>query len=62
MVEAQPELVSPEAEALLVELAAAQEDEGARATIERHRALLARCREVGVVAAFAELQAGRAQS
>ncbi len=55
MVESQPDLLSAEADALLARLAQAQTDEGARQLIEAHRALLARCREVGVAEAFEEV-------
>jgi len=56
LLEAFPDLLSAEADALLEELAAALQEEGARRLIEQHGALLARCREVGIEAAFADLQ------
>jgi len=49
-----PELLNDEADALLAQLAQAQESAGARQAVEEHRALLHRCREVGIEAAFAE--------
>ena len=58
LVEQHPELLSDQADALLgqlVEAAQAQSDENARRTFEQHRALLRRCREVGVEKAFAAL-------
>ncbi|MDP9312270.1 MAG: tetratricopeptide repeat protein [Chloroflexota bacterium] len=61
MVESQAELLSSDADALLEQLAAAQQDEGARKTIEQHRVLLSRCREIGIAAAFAELPDWQAQ-
>jgi len=51
---AHPELLQPEVDAVLLELAAQQEHEGARQTIETYRLLLQRCREIGIAAAFAE--------
>jgi len=51
-----PELLQPEVDALLQEVATHQEDDRARASIEEHRLLLARCRDMGIDAAFAELQ------
>ena len=57
ILEAHPELLSDEADALLGELitaAQAQGDEDARRVFEEHRALLRRCREVGIEQAFAE--------
>jgi tetratricopeptide (TPR) repeat protein len=57
--EAHPELLQSEVDAVLLELAAQQEHEGARKTIETHRLLLQRCREIGIAAAFAEQGAGQ---
>ena len=57
IVEAHPELLSDEADALLgqlVQAAQAQGDEDARRILEEHRALLRRCREAGIARAFAE--------
>ncbi len=61
ILEADPELLSPEADALLQKLAAAQQNENARKMVEQYRDLLARCREVGIAPAFAELQKKRNQ-
>jgi hypothetical protein len=55
LLEAHPEFLDTEADTLLEQLAAAQQDDGLKQLIGQHRALLARCREVGIVAAFAEL-------
>ena len=55
VVEQHPELLTGVADGLLAQLADAHEDDGARRTVEEHRALLLRCREVGIEAAFAEL-------
>ena len=58
ILEAHPELLTDEADALLGQLlqaAQAQGDEDARHILEEHRALLRRCREVGIERAFAEL-------
>ncbi|HHH41554.1 MAG TPA: hypothetical protein ENK56_06070, partial [Chloroflexi bacterium] len=58
IVEQHPELLSDEADALLdqlIEAARVQGDESAQRTFEEHRALLRRCREVGVERAFAAL-------
>jgi tetratricopeptide (TPR) repeat protein len=52
-----PELLTDEADDLmgrLVDAARAQGDENGERVFEEHRALLRRCREVGVAAAFAE--------
>ena len=57
IVEEHPELLSDEADELLgqmVDAAQAQGDENARRVFEQHRALLRRCRGVGVERAFAE--------
>ncbi len=54
ILEQYPELLTDEANALLGQLTETQETEGARQTVETHRALLRRCREVGVERAFAE--------
>ena len=56
--EAHPELLTDEADALLgrlIDTAQARGDEAALRIFERHRALLRRCREVGIEQAFAEL-------
>ncbi len=55
IVEQHPELLTDAADALLEQLAAAQEDENARRAVEQHRALLRRCRADGIEAAFAEI-------
>jgi hypothetical protein len=57
--EVHPELLQPAVDGVLQELAARQEHEGARKTIETHRLLLQRCREIGIAAAFAEQGAGQ---
>src|SRR5579859_5545853 len=57
--EEHPELLQPEIDAMLQELATQQEQESASQSIEKHRLLLARCREVGIDAAFAELRIGQ---
>ena len=57
IVEAHPELLTDEADALLgqlVQAAQAQGDENARRLFGEHRALLRRCREAGIPRAFAE--------
>ena len=54
IIEEHPELLGQEADVLLGRLIQAQEDEGDRRYLEEHRAILARCREVGVDRAFAE--------
>ena len=54
LLEAHPELLQPEVDAVLLQLAAQQEHEGAHKTIETHRLLLQRCREIGIAAAIAE--------
>ena len=57
VVEQHAELLDGEADALLgqlVQAAGAQGDERARRLFEEHHALLRRCREVGIEAAFAE--------
>jgi len=57
VVEEHPELLTDEADALLgqlIEGARAQGDENATRLFEEHRALLRRCREAGVEAAFTE--------
>jgi len=54
ILEHHPELLSEEADALLERLAEAQENAQARRVVDEHRALLRRCREVGVDAAFGE--------
>ena len=61
IVEEHPELLSDEADGLLVryiQMAEAQGNQKARAVFEEHRALLRRCREIGVEAAFAEKTGG----
>ena len=50
------DLLQPEVDAVLQTLAAQQEHDDGRKTIEEHRLLLARCRENGIDAAFAEIQ------
>jgi CHAT domain-containing protein/predicted LPLAT superfamily acyltransferase len=54
VVEANPELLSDEADALLAQLIEAQEDERAVHILEEHRQLLARCRVEGIDAAFGD--------
>jgi hypothetical protein len=64
ILEAHPELLSDEADALLgrlIEAARAQGDEDARRALEERRALLRRCREVGVEQAFAEKVPGSSE-
>jgi|GEM_PF-2476971 len=61
ILEAHPELLTDEADAMLgrlIDTAQAQGDEAALRIFERHRALLRRCREVGIPRAFAELSGG----
>ena len=55
ILEAHPELLTDEADAVLGQLVQVQEDQDARRFLEELRALLRRCREVGVEQAFAEL-------
>jgi hypothetical protein len=50
------ELLGDEVDAILSQLAAAQESKGAHDLVEAHRALLQRCRSMGVEAAFAEIE------
>ena len=54
VVETHSELLTDEAGNLMEQLAEAQEDSNARRVVEEHRALLRRCREVGMEAAFAK--------
>jgi hypothetical protein len=57
IIEAHPELLSDEADQLLghlVAIACQQDDAQAEGAFTEHRQLLARCRQVGVEAAFAE--------
>ena len=57
IVEANPDLLSDEADAALaqmIDVASTQGDENAVRILEEHRALLRRCREIGIAAAFAE--------
>jgi len=57
ILEAHPELLTDEADAVLgqlIDTAQARGDEAALRIFERHRALLRRCREVGIPRAFAE--------
>ena len=61
VVKRHPELLSDEDDALLGQLAEAQEDERTRQVVEEHRALLRRCREAGIKAAFAEKMGMRGQ-
>ena len=61
ILESHPELLTDEADALLgqlIDTAQAQGDEAALRIFERHRALLRRCREVGIEQAFAEFSGG----
>ena len=58
ILESHPELLTDEADAVLGQLVQAQEDEDARHFLEELRALLRRCREVGIERAFAELSGG----
>jgi hypothetical protein len=53
--ETHAELLAPESDRLLEQLALQVEDEQVRQSIAIHRQLLQRCREVGIAAAFAEL-------
>ena len=62
VVEERPELLSDAADALLGLLIAAQEDADVRRYLEEHRALLRRCREVGVERAFREKMEALARS
>jgi hypothetical protein len=65
ILEAHPELLTDEADALLgqwIAAAQAQGDEEARRILEEHRVLLRRCREVGIERAFAELGGGPSNS
>lgn len=62
MVEELPALLSHEADDWLAQLATAQDDEEMQRVIEAHRALLARCRAVGIAAAFEEIGEIAAQS
>jgi len=58
ILESHPELLTDEADAVLrqlIDTARAHGDEAALRIFERHRALLRRCREVGIEQAFAEL-------
>ena len=56
ILESHPELLQPEIDVTLQEWAMQQENESARESIEEYRVLLARCRDMGVDVAFAELQ------
>lgn len=61
IIEAHPELLSDEADQLLgqlVSIARQQGDAQAEGTFSEHRQLLARCRQMGVEAAFAERATG----
>jgi hypothetical protein len=61
ILEARPDLLTDEADALLgrwIAAAQAQGDEEARRILEEHRVLLRRCREVGIEEAFAERRRG----
>jgi CHAT domain-containing protein len=62
VVEERPELLSDAADALLGQLIAAQEDADVRRYLEERRALLRRCREVGVERAFREKTEALARS
>ncbi len=55
LLEADQALMSREANALLEQLATEQQEANVQRLIEQYRVLLARCREVGITAAFAEL-------
>jgi CHAT domain-containing protein/tetratricopeptide (TPR) repeat protein len=59
VVEAHPELLTDEADALLAQLIEAQDDGRATRILEEHRRLLARCRAEGVDAAFDDQVFGR---
>lgn len=53
-----PELLTDEAEQVLVRLREVQDDEGARRTLDEHLALLRHCQSEGIEAAFAERTGG----
>jgi tetratricopeptide (TPR) repeat protein len=57
--ESHPELLQPEIDTLLQNLATQQEQDDARRIVEDHRRLLARCKDEGIDVAFAELQASQ---
>jgi len=54
LVEQHPELLHTETDLLLQQLARAQDDEEMKYQVEEHRALLGRCREVGIDETFKE--------
>jgi len=56
LLELHPELLQPEIDAGLQQWAMQQENDSARQSLEVYRALLARCRDMGIDVAFAELQ------
>src|SRR6478736_8138224 len=56
VVVAHPELLDDEADRLLLKLAEIQHDDAARLWVEKHRAVLQRCQEVGIGPAFAEFR------
>ena len=62
MLEAHPEYLDTETDALLEQLAAAQQNDDKRQLIKEHRVLLTRCREIGIASAFAELRGQHEQS
>lgn len=55
LVKQHPELLQPEANVILQELASYQTHDNARRAIEECRILLVHCREKGIEAAFMEL-------
>jgi tetratricopeptide (TPR) repeat protein len=56
ILESHPELLQPDIDVTLQEWAMQQENESASESIEEYRLLLARCRDMGIDVAFAELQ------
>jgi tetratricopeptide (TPR) repeat protein len=62
IVETHPELLDTKVDAVLEKLIALQQDDRARALIKHYSLLLARCREVGCAAAFAEQHVKQEQS
>lgn len=61
LIESQPDLIGAQADNLLTQLAANQEQESARDFIEKRRQLLTRCAEVGISNAYHEIQSTDAQ-
>jgi tetratricopeptide (TPR) repeat protein len=57
--ESHPELLQPEIDTGLQQWAMQQENDSARESIEEYRSLLARCRDMGIEATFAELQGAK---